>query len=72
MMTDEQRLIEKLQRIEALFAGDRETALRVQRLLGPGCVVLKDTLLERHTTAIDAKTRGRLTEQGIFLDAETP
>jgi hypothetical protein len=53
-------------------AGDRETALRVQRLLGPGCVVLKDTLLEWHTTAIDAKTRGKLTEQGIFLDAEAP
>ncbi len=52
--------------------GDRETALRVQRLLGPGCVVLKDTLLEWHATAIDAKTRGRLTGQGIFLDAETP
>jgi hypothetical protein len=53
-------------------AGDRETALRVQRLLGSGCVVLKDTLLEWHTTAIDAKTRAKLTEQGIFLDAETP
>jgi len=53
-------------------AGDRGTALRVQRLLGPGCVVLKDTLLEWHATAIDAKTRGKLTEQGIFLDAETP
>jgi hypothetical protein len=53
-------------------AGDRETALRVQRLLGPGCVVLKDTLLEWRATAIDAKTRGKLTEQGIFLDAETP
>lgn len=53
-------------------AGDRETALRVQRLLGSGCVALKDTLLELRATAIDAKTRGKLTEQGIFLEAKTP
>jgi hypothetical protein len=53
-------------------AGDRETALRVRHLLGSDCVVLKDTLLEWRAGAIDAKTRGKLVEQGIFLDAETP
>jgi hypothetical protein len=52
-------------------AGDRETALRVRCLLGDGCVILKDNLLEWRATSIDAKTRGKLTEQGIFLDAET-
>jgi hypothetical protein len=50
-------------------AGDRETALRVQRLLGPRCVALKDTLLEWRGTVIESKLRRMLTEQGLFLDA---
>jgi hypothetical protein len=50
-------------------AGDRETALRVQRLLGPRCVVLKDTLLEWRGTGLDPKLRRKLIEQGLFLDA---
>jgi hypothetical protein len=50
-------------------AGDRETALRVQRLLGPRCAVLKDTLLEWRGTGIDPKLRRKLIEQGLFLDA---
>jgi hypothetical protein len=51
-------------------AGDRETALRVQRLLGPRCAVLKDTLLEWRGTGLDLKLRRKLTEQGLFLGAE--
>jgi hypothetical protein len=50
-------------------AGDRETALRVQRLLGPRCAVLKDTLLEWRGTGLDPKLRRKLIEQGLFLDA---
>jgi hypothetical protein len=50
-------------------AGDRETALRVQRLLGPRCVVLKDTLLEWRGTGLDPKLRRKLIEQGLFPDA---
>ncbi len=49
-------------------AGDRETALRVQRLLGPRCAVLKDTLLEWRGTGLDPKLRRKLIEQGLFLD----
>ena len=48
--------------------GDRETALRVQRLLGPRCVVLKDTLLEWRGTGLDPKLRRKLIEQGLFPD----
>jgi hypothetical protein len=50
-------------------AGDRETALRVQRLLGSRCVVLKDTLLEWRGTGLDPKLRRKLIEQGLFPDA---
>ena len=49
-------------------AGDRETAMRVQRLLGPRCAVLKDTLLEWRGTGLDPKLRRKLIEQGLFLD----
>ena len=50
-------------------AGDRETALRVQRLLGARCAVLQDTLLEWRGTGLDPKLRRKLIEQGLFLDA---
>jgi hypothetical protein len=58
-----------MRRSVLIEAGDRETALRVQRLLGPGCVVLKDTLLEWPGTGIDPKLRRKLTEQCLFPDA---
>jgi hypothetical protein len=48
-------------------AGDRETALRVQRLLGQKCVFIKDNLLEFPGVGIDPKLRRKLTEQGIFF-----
>ena len=51
-------------------AGDRETALRVQRLLGTRCSVLKDTLLEWRGAGLDPKLRRKLTEQGLFLDVQ--
>ena len=49
-------------------AGDRETALRVRRLFGPGCVELKDTLLECRGEHIEPKIRKKLMEEGIFLE----
>ena len=51
-------------------AGDRETALRVRRLFGPGCVELKDTLLEFRGEHIEPKIRKKLMEEGIFLQGE--
>ncbi len=59
----------KTRRSVLIEAGDRETAVRVRRLLGPGCEVLKDTLLEWRGAGIDPKLRRKLTEQGLFIDA---
>lgn len=50
-------------------AGDRETALRVQHLLGSRCAALSGTLLEWRGTVLDPKLRKKLTEQGLFLDS---
>ncbi len=47
---------------------DRETALRFQQALGDACRPLADTLLEYRASTIAIEVRGRLMEQGLFLD----
>lgn len=49
-------------------AGDRETALRIRKLLGSDCTVVKDTLLEWRVDHIDSKVRKELNGEGLFLD----
>lgn|ERR1022692_1456151 len=49
-------------------AGDRETSVRLQRLLGTDCAPLTGTLLEWRVSRIDPNLRKQLNQQGLFLD----
>ena len=51
-------------------ANDRETALRVQRLLGERSALLNDTLIEWRGAQLGPALRKKLSDQGLFL--ETP
>ena len=57
-----------VRRVLLIEAGDRETALRLRRLLGSDCSVVKDTLLEWRVEHIDPKVRKDLNGQGLFLE----
>ncbi|MCP5522486.1 MAG: helicase-associated domain-containing protein [Verrucomicrobiales bacterium] len=50
-----------------LEAGDEETALRVQKLLGPESALLGKALVEWRGAKLDPKLRRKLAGQGIFI-----
>jgi hypothetical protein len=58
-----------MHRAVIIEAPDRETALRVRRLLGEGAVVRDDTAVEWRGAQIDPDLLKRLSEQGLFLES---
>jgi hypothetical protein len=60
----------RMRRSVLIEAHDRETALRVQRLLGERSALLNDTLIEWRGAQLGPALRKKLSDQGLFL--ETP
>jgi hypothetical protein len=52
-------------------APDRETAVRIQRVLGAPCAFVNDTLLEYRGAIVPPAQRKALTEEGLFLGGAT-
>ncbi len=61
-----------VRRSTLIQTGDAETALRVKQLLGPKCAALSATLLEWPEPDITPKLAGKLREQGLFVEKDSP
>jgi len=58
----------RMRRSVLIETGDRETALRVQRLLGDRSALLGHTLIEWRGAQIDPALCKKLSEEGLFLE----